>query len=265
MESAGIGSSVNRGEAFLSDPEWIERPWKLLPKTQLDELIDVLFDYHAIVQQFNKVSHERNRTVLQISCREIVAKCLKIESALQGLYGNFEKSASGLLYWPELSTLESGLDNARLGKVFPISFHFPTFFVAQVVTTYWPGMMAVHHLLMSTYDKLAAIESSTALTSTTNSLPWPISAGNVPFNLQSREHSNEWTSMTRNICQSVEYFLQDKMGISGPLAIVMHLSGCKRNLESILEDWSREISWMTDFIERIQKKVDFPVNNLFGD
>jgi hypothetical protein len=265
VESARIGSPENRGETFLSGPEWIERPWKLLPKTPLDELIDVLFDYHAILQQFIKVSRETNKTVLQVGFREIIAMCLKVESALRGLYGNFEKSTSGMLYWPELSTLESRLDDARLGKVFPVSFHFPGFFVAQVVTTYWVGMMAVHHLLMSTYDKLAEIESSTALTSSTNSLPWPISAGNVPSSLQSRVHSNNWTPMARNICQSVEYFLQDKMGFFGPLAIVTQLHGCKRNLESIPEDWSRETSWIADIIARIQKKVDFPVNNLFGD
>lgn len=250
--------SVNHSEDFLSGPEWVERPWKLLPKTTLDELIDVLFNFHSINQQFNDISHGTNQTVLQVGFREIIAKCLKVESALRGLYGNFEKSASGLLYWPELSTLESSPDDARLGKVFPVSFHFPAFFVAQVVTTYWVGMMAVHHLLMLTYDKLAEIESSAAFTSTTSSLP------NVPSNLRSREHSNEWKAMTRNICQSVEYFLQDKMGISGPLAILAQLCGCKRNLENVPEDWSREISWMADFIERIQKKVYFPINGLFG-
>jgi hypothetical protein len=73
--------------------------------------------------------------------------------------------------------------------------------------------------------------------------------------------------MARNICQSVEYFLQDKMGVMGPLAIITQLRGCKSCLEndSVPEKSNREIGWTIDLIERIQKRVDIPVNNLFGD
>lgn len=258
---------MNRGEGFLSDPEWIERPWKLLPKTPYDELIDVLFDYHAALQQSVKICHETNPTVLQTGLGKIIAKCLGVETAMRELYANFDKSASGLLYWPELSKLESRLDDTQSGRVFPISFHFPAFFVAQVVITYWAGLMAVHHLLMSVYSKLAEIEWSTAsLASFTNSHPLSISAYNSPSSRRSSEHTNEWITMVKNICQSVEYFLQEQMGISGPLAIIAHLLGCRRNLKDLPGNcWSREISWLTDLIERIQQKVEFPVNTLFGD
>ena len=186
-----------------------------------------------------------------------------VESSLRSLYENFEKSASGLLYWPELSTLESSSDDARLGKVFPVSFHFPAFFVARFVTTYWAGMMGLRHLLMSAYRKLAEVESMSVLNSTTERTPWPTSAGNVPPDLPFYEHRNEWKSLVMNICQSVEYFLQDKMGISGPLTILASLRACKRDLESDAHNWSREIEWIADILERMQQRIDFPVNHLF--
>lgn len=68
--------------------------------------------------------------------------------------------------------------------------------------------------IMFTYNKLAAIQSSTALISATGSPLWPTAAGNglysgVPSDLRSCEHSNKRKTMARNICQSAEYFLQD--------------------------------------------------------
>ena len=248
----------------------MERPWKWFPKSPLEEIVEPLFEFRAILKQSDELSHETNQAVRQDGFLENTAKCLKVESAFQGLYENFEKFISGPLYWPELSTLESPLDNTRSGKVFPISFHFPTFLIAQFMTMYWSCMMVVHHQLRYSYDKLAAIESSTALTSTTDSLLWPTSAGNefysaVPSELRSREHSNKVETLARNICQSIEYFLQDKMGGLGPLFEHTSLSEYKNCLESVHQDCSREISWITDLMERMQQKYSFPVNKITDD
>lgn len=259
---------MNHGEGFLSRPEWIETPWKLLSKTPLDELIDVLFGYHAVLQQFETQCHKLQSTMLQPALSETITKCLAINTALRALYSSFEKSTGGPLYWPELSTIESRLDDASSGKVFPISFHFPAFLVAQLVTTYWAGVMAVQHLLMSTYDKLAQVESlpEAASNSFSNGMPpLPISTGDGYALRSSLQHRIEWTNMVKNICQSAEYFLQDQMGVSGPLAIISHLLGCRRNLKEVSEEgWSREVGWMTEVIERMQKMVGFPVDTLFG-
>jgi hypothetical protein len=37
-------TAVHPIKTFLSHPEWIERPWKLVSKSVLDELVDVHFD-----------------------------------------------------------------------------------------------------------------------------------------------------------------------------------------------------------------------------
>jgi hypothetical protein len=265
-----LGSLLDRREIFLSHPEWAERPWKLVPKTHLDELYDSLFEISAIFQKVDEISKQTNQSVLQDGFRDIITMLLKVESALRGSYGNFKKSISGPLYWPELSTLQSHLDDTELGKVFPVSFHFPAFVVAEVTTTYWSGMMAVHEELMRIYDELAAMKSSTALASVTGSPLRPTAACNslssaVPSDPRSREHGNKSTTMARNICQSTEYFLQGKMGELGSITMLMLLSGCKSCFENATEDWSREISWITDFMGRIKKKVNLPRNDLLED
>ena len=265
-----IGSLFRRRETFLSRPEWIERPWKLLSKSPLDELFDGLLDLPAIFRQFDKLSQETNQTVLQDGFRDIIEKCLKVESAWRGLYGNFETSVPGPLYWPELSTLESPLDDTNSGKVFPISFHFPSFVIAQFVTSYWSCMMAVHWQLTYTYDKLAATQSSTAFISTTDSLSWSTSTGNglystIPFDLRSGEHDSKWKTMVKNICQSGEYFLQDQMGGLGLMSMLTLLRGCNGVLETVAKEWSREISWITNFMERIQKKFNWPITTFLEE
>lgn len=251
---------LERRETFLSRPEWVQRPWKLIPKTALDELNDAMLDMPAIFRQFDEVSGKKNQNALQNGLRDIAAKLWKTKSTVQAIYDNFEKSVSGPLYWPELSTLESPLDDTKLGKVFPVQFHFSAFFVATVVTTYWSTMMAAQLQLMYTLGKLAAIESPTSVT---DSPLRPTAADNGPkavlFDQRSREHGDKWIAMARNCCQSAEYFLQDRMGELGSLSALTILAGCLSCFAIEPERWSREIGWITDLIGRIKKKCNIPV------
>lgn len=268
MTTETVRSLTCRRETFLSRPEWVEEPWKLIAKSPLEELFDLFLRIPAILQQLDGLSRETNKTVLQNGFCDMMEKCSKTEGALRGLYSNFERSASGPLYWPEFSTLDSRLDDTTSGKVFPISFHFPSFSIAQVVTTYWMGMMMVHYLLRLACDRLAAIDSLTDLARDTNTVMWPTSGDKIPppvvlSSSKSREHDNKWKTMVRNICQSLEYHLQDRMGGLGPVFILTQLLGCKKCLENDREDFSREISWITEFTERIRKRLNFPVDNLF--
>jgi hypothetical protein len=242
-------------------------PWKLTPKTFYDQLLDRLFDIPAIHRQSDELGHETDQTVLRDGFRDVVAKSLKVESDLRSLFENFEKSTSGPLYWPELSTIESRLDDVKLGKVYPVSFLFPAHFIAQLVTTYWSGMMTIHHQLMYTYNKLAAIESPTKANDATDSLR-PRATDNdthsaVLFDLRAREHSEIWRTMAKNICQSADYYLHGTTGGSGPVYMLPLLVGCRNCLQSAHEDSSREISWIADIMERIVKRFDFPVSSLF--
>lgn len=265
-----LQSLLYRRETFLSRTEWIVTPWKLLPKSPIDELTDLLFDLLLIYQQFDGLCHEIDQILLRDGFHDIIVKLLKVESALRAFYVNFARSVSGPLYWSEFSTFESRVDDRRLGKVFPISFHFPTFLVAQVITTYWSSMMAVHNQLSRTYEKLADIETSTTSNGTTDSLPQPIYAdgghySSVPSDRLSRDHGNIWKTMARNVCQSVEYFSQDKMGWLGRFYILSLLAGCNICFGSVPEDCSRESSWVYESMVRTKKLLNLPETNLLGD
>ena len=56
---------------------------------------------------------------------ELVDRCWKVDSQLQGFYATLEKETLGPVYWPELSTEIEGVDTEiELGNVFPVAFKF---------------------------------------------------------------------------------------------------------------------------------------------
>ena len=187
---------------------------------------------------------------------------------MRSLYEAFEKSASGPLYWPELSKLESDLDDVASGKLFPVSFNFPAFFVAQINTTYWSSMMAVHHEIMYSYNKLTALELPKSPDSKAGS-PQATSAETgdglaLSYQARALQHDAIWKAMIWNVCQSVEYHLQDKMGWPGLAGLLPPLTGAKSCLESVHpEDWSREIAFITEAMGKIVQRFNFPVTRVF--
>jgi hypothetical protein len=237
----------------LSRPEWLEQPWNFLPKSPHDDIVDTLFHLPVIFGRFDAVSRERNEDVLHAGLCDVIASYLKIESVLQGLHENFNRSISGSLYWPELSTLESPLDDEESGRLFPVSFQFPSFSVALTVTTYWSNMMIIHNQLGHAYDRLESLPPL----DNHNSQPLP----SVPAPCAS---GSKWETMAKNVCQSVEYFLQDHMGSLGPLTILSFLSGCYSCFGNGAGHWSREMCWISDSMLQIKKRLGFPTGNLLG-
>jgi len=244
---------IQRHETFLSCPEWLAQPWKSLPKSPHDELFDTLFDLPAIFGRFDAVSREKDRSILCAGLGEVIAKYLEIESVLQRMHEDFSKSVSGPLYWPELSSLESRLDNEESGKLFPVSFRFSSFSVALTVTTYWSNMMVVRNQLGHAYTRL---EVRTSVDDDSSSA--------LPFLRPSCERDSGWEFMAKNVCQSVEYFMQDHMGTLGPLSILGFLSGCFSCFGNNAGDWGREMYWISDIMLQIKKKLGMTASTPLG-
>ncbi len=184
--------------------------------------------------------------------RNCIKRLREVDSALRDRYADFQTSAwSGPLYWPELSTLDSELDDPISGKLFPISFRFPTYTVAQCVTMYWGGVLATDYPLMDACGKLAALEPG------------------VDAAAQNRKRSDmyrtEWTTMAKNICQSTEYFMAEEMGGMGSMHMLSLLRGTQSCYQTSAENWSNEISWIASMMERLQKRFSFSVDEVLAD
>jgi len=259
-----IKTLYDRRDIFLSRPEWRSTPWKSIEKAPYDAIVDVIYDVFAVLQKFDETCSKEDPLKRRDGLYEIITTCLDLENQLKRVYDKFDNSVPGPLYWPQLSKLESNLDDDISGKVFPISFYFSTFFVAQVVLGYWSAMTTVHHQLMCTYQKLAEIE----LPSTHGGSNDAARAIDVRFSIhlaadRADEHARLSEDMARNLCQSVEYSLQDRMGGLGPLAVLTHLSGCLDYLLNRQERFQREAKWMRETMGRIKHKMVLPQKNRF--
>lgn len=198
----------------------------------------------------------------------------RVDGDLERWRARFEASICGPLYWPEFSTVDSAADNPALGKLFPVTFRFPSFAVAQAMQTYWAAQIAVRHRLSELYSQLRDIaaraarlgdvppctcdggreeaHSSTMETAAAICLSHSAPDVLVPPRQLHRLESKE--TVARKICQSVEYTLQDSMGSLGYMVTVPPLVTVLAYSQAFDEDWSRERVWIGEVIARIQAR-----------
>jgi hypothetical protein len=225
--------------------------------------MDHLYKLPAMLRQLDGLAKSQNRCrTIEIISR-IIEEYMKIIASLQTLYGVFESSISGPLYWSELSTLESPLDDPISGKLFPVSFYFPSFSVAQLITTYWTAVMVCHLHLMHIYNKLAKAKSLLSKDSMLDlqSAGHKLSSADS-LHLLAQENSEKWSGMARNICQSIRYYTQDEMGGLGLITALSMLYSCHSCMDNVPEQWTREMGWVVDFIKQVEGKLDFPVGRV---
>jgi hypothetical protein len=243
-----LRNMYTRRDTFLARPEWRSTPWAANKKASYDEVMDTFFDTLTIFQSFDKACCIEDASERRVSLCQILTSCFELQSRLKSLYDKFDKSVPGPLYWPQLSNLKSNLDDENLGKVFPISFYFPAFFVSQVVCGYWSAMMTLHYQLMQTYQKLAEIELPAES-------PQDDHSSIASAAERSEEHAKLRETIARNLCQAVEYGLQDNMGGLGPLAAMTQIAGCLSCMHVRPENFTREMMWIMEMISRIKDKM----------
>ncbi|OAQ65323.1 C6 zinc finger domain-containing protein [Pochonia chlamydosporia 170] len=244
-----LGSLMNHKDTFISHPQWRERPWAVYPKNLLDVCLDALFEMPAVLRQWDAVSHESNDAVIQHKCAAILDRCNELDADLQNWYVEYEQSWSGPLYQTAFCTLKSQFDNDELGKVFPISYHFPVFTIGYVLITYWSGMMVVHNIAMAAQYKLAYVASMSP-------------SGTLSACAAAKEHTDIWLDMVRNMCQSVEYFMGQETGRIGPTTAMGIMQGCMASLSGEPELWGRERGWIVEMMGRIGKRLNLPRHDI---
>ncbi|KAK4206546.1 hypothetical protein QBC37DRAFT_434778 [Rhypophila decipiens] len=259
--------------SFLADPEWRELPWscpngKRIAKTPFDCLIDILLDIPEIGPKRQKVEAMTDPKRILSGCIANINEGYALESRLAEWFDSYKETIPGGLYHPKLTTVDSVVDDVERGKLFPVAFHFPAFMVGQNLVYYWVGLMSVQaHLSFSytTLEQLMAVldamgrDSLSCSCITDNASP---EAGNLKslrclghFNinmLPTLGHREEWPRTTAyNICQSTEYFLEDKIQGFMPASVLPALVLVKGFWKFAPGNMSREIAWIDDMLGKI--------------
>lgn len=241
---------MHNHKSIFTCPEWMQHPWNGFQRSPLDDLTDLYFDMAAAIQESKTIFYTANQTRRQESLQGLITTLTKLDSDITTYYNEFHDLTPGPLYWAELSILENCTDDPTLGKLFPVSYYFPSFFISQIVVMYWNAMVMIHLHISVTYDVLAMLGSSPKSDST-----------------RSAEHDAIWRRMVDNLCQSAEYFSRDTVGGLGPMTVFPFLYGAKLCLERrpAHTGSDRNVQWISDCVQKMLMKFHFPVENMLGD
>jgi hypothetical protein len=211
----------------------MDLPWKGLSKTLHDQIIDVLAGIARIVGQAYEMANLESAKPLSI-IPATVEYCWKMDAKLRRLYKELESRNLGPLYWSKFSTQNNPVDDPELGKVFPVAFHFPNLRVAHTCMLHWMASMLLWLLLSPMHRALSAMQFDMS-------------------GLPVLEDQLDVVLLSRNICQSLEYCMQDEMqGLGAAITIIpLHV------VIKVLDDYpgcSREVSWARAMAKKVADK-----------
>ncbi|KAF5582353.1 hypothetical protein FPANT_8564 [Fusarium pseudoanthophilum] len=234
---------------------WMNGPWLSKSKTMHDQLLDIF------LQVSEPLSRARAVMISQPSQSSLSAG-LKALSALLGLDGElttwFEsyQDTYPTLYWPEFSIASSSTDSEDMGRLYPVSFQFPSYHVAETMVLYWTVQILIHASTYSLYTRLTSSEFKNNARVEDEGLS---AKGIGRASLAHIHHKIEISDLVlwpetsaRYICQSVEYFFRHEFRGMGAGVILPPLLVAKACLSRSARDFSREIAWIDEAIGRIQ-------------
>lgn len=189
---------------------------------------------------------------LQARILEIIDQGWKLDIRLRSFYNRFEKETSGPVYWAELSKFAvSSIESPALRAIFPVSFHFPDMETAHICLLYWAtlsilwsGMGFLYNVIAGFQLHIVSEESPSSGESQGSSV-----RGFATANLPPLKHRADVAALAKNICQSVEFCMQDGLGAS-PTTIVFPLKVAIETLHSS-PDCGRELAWAEAAWEKI--------------
>lgn len=193
--------------------------------------------------------------ILSQPSRSSLISGLEALSALLGLDGELTEwcelyqDTYPTLYWPELSTASSSTDSEELGRLYPVSFQFPSYHIAETMVLYWTVQILIHASICSLYSKLPTSENKEITTLEGDD---HVSLAHIQHRIETSDFVLWPEISARYICQSVEYFFREEFRGMGAGVILSPLLVVKACLSKPARNFSREISWIDEAIGRIQ-------------
>jgi hypothetical protein len=242
----------------------MDGPWKSRPKSPFDELMDCLAAAPAILQRSNRIPDLRS-TQLLYETMDLLERCWSLDARLRKIYARIEAVSDRPLYWPVLSQLHSPVDDPIQGKVFPVAFEFGEDADASTLAMYWAISVMLWSGMCDLYALLSTLELASCdaycadYPSCTNNRSCRCadlvmsSDGTVRMDLTRLPDLGsraDYMDSARNVCQSMQYFLQRfPIGLfllSTPISMVYHTVKDKHA-------GTREVAWMKEAMLVMQR------------
>lgn len=181
---------------------------------------------------------------------EIAKLCWQVDENLRCFFDEIEASTNGPLYWPAFPTRSGKIRDLEdeSEELFPVEYHFSDLRTATTLVFYWSMQLILYSGMSQLYglfDQLTGglyMDWNNLIEPETN-LCFAQKLGLPPLG-----NRTDILTPARNICQSVEFCVQDDLGISavtGPLNIVI-------NLLIPWPGYEGEIKWAKKALKRLR-------------
>ncbi|KAK2738397.1 hypothetical protein FQN57_007074 [Myotisia sp. PD_48] len=208
----------SRRSTFLTLDEWTSIPFKASPPSPMQSLLSQAAAIPPVLERVDLLAKFPETVETTKIIGKAVDELLNILELLRGWKHSLSRELAEPLYWvaagPESPSNLVIRGYQRSDRQYGHRLWFPSLMVASCMTHYW----AFKIVCLLELNKLLSLYPTTtlyALESRENehSNPWPYHPFNDQAGLPSQARALD---LAINICQSMEYLMQDEMKLYGP-------------------------------------------------
>jgi hypothetical protein len=221
---------------FLSTQEWKTLPFTKLPKTPLQRVIDLLLEAPVIQTRVDKLPALQPSEHVPVLI-SIIEHCLAVDEGMQDLYLDLESSVGSPIYWPNTSIQPGDVD-----ALFPDSFVFPDYRTGTTMMLSWATLTILWSGICHLYRYVALLTPLTPTASGKLTGSYVKDGQTHKFEIPTSARYEEFPTMARNVCKSVEFCMQDELGLvtlACPLMMVVEALGSWPGFEGEIW-WAKE-------------------------
>lgn len=230
----------------------MEAPWSKLPKTSLDQVTDCLMAAPGILQRVPLLAYLSPDHQLELIL-ELVAECWQLDQKLDLVDNEIQHAASYRRYNVNSPHKSPLADHDSRNQMFLSDFDFEDSTIARTLILLWATRTTLWSGLCSLYRHYEGLKEIYHSNSPSNDITNSCKHNESMKSLPELGHREDYLSMAHNVCQSLQYFLQNEMGIIGVLSITPAIG----LVIDALRNWpghAQELHWLQESLDSIQEK-----------
>ncbi|KAI0013959.1 hypothetical protein F4779DRAFT_639100 [Xylariaceae sp. FL0662B] len=241
--SAVWAALLNRQPTFLCSPEWTVVPWEHLPRTPLDDLLDIVVLLPSIFSRADRIIPLEPSPSRHLKAKDLLSNCVNIETQFDIWYSMLQQNVDELsspLFWVENAT-------DSVGQVpFCDEFAFQSPLMGLVHVYYWSVLVSFHQCI---YALLQVIFESEGESSS-----GPSTASGIPAGIDPRRYQLGQTKiLAGNVIRSLDFVLKTTWQpdlLAAPFWVVNEFyNGIRR-----FGNCELECLWCTNLKERLENR-----------
>lgn len=239
---------TKRQSLALTAIEWREIALPEHP-SGFEELIDILADVPSLFEESDMILNGVNDELAEIWAKPVLRGYMSVVRKIYALMSRIRAETPGSApYWAVPSVLHNPADDEAGYKMFPFSLEFDCLHSGITFILSWASLISILSNIIEVYDEInEAVDDLPPLEKLLESRDSSPSDAEKTTSLRSDWPSKpaivaETATLARLVCQCIEFFYRDDMGILGPQSTT-YSQWAIRSYFRNLPGYERELAW----------------------